>query len=163
MASTVTGIYLLGTVADLTVHSEPCAHIHALQVCEIVAVHTKDDDQDNKETRRSRAEAKQTSQLHPHAFTVSYVRRTRQHQWRCSEVIFHSANQALSEQWIKVINEQLALLTNRPKSLLVYINPYGGKRRGKRIYEQKVAPLFGRACISTDVIGGSLSMAFPKI
>ena len=45
------------------------AHIHALQVCEIVAVHTKDDDQDNKETRRSRAEAKQTSQLHPHAFT----------------------------------------------------------------------------------------------
>lgn len=128
------------------------AHIHALQVCEIVAVHTKDDDQDNKETRRSRAEAKQTSQLHPHAFTVSYVRRTRPHQWCCSEVIFHSANQALSEQWIKVINEQLALLTHRPKSLLVYINPYGGKRRGKRIYEQKVAPLFGRACISTDVI-----------
>ncbi|KAJ4925007.1 hypothetical protein JOQ06_003954 [Pogonophryne albipinna] len=128
------------------------AHIHALQVCEIVAVHTKDDDQDNKETRRSRAEAKQTSQLHPHAFTVSYVRRTRQHQWRCSEVIFHSANQALSEQWIKVINEQLALLTHRPKSLLVYINPYGGRRHGKRIYEQKVAALFGRACISTDVI-----------
>ncbi|KAL3048453.1 hypothetical protein OYC64_007092 [Pagothenia borchgrevinki] len=133
-------------------NSAETAHIHALQVCEIVAVHTKDDDQDNKETRRSRAEAKQTSQLHPHAFTVSYVRRTRQHQWRCSEVTFHSANQALSEQWIKVINEQLALLTNRPKSLLVYINPYGGKRRGKRIYEQKVAPLFGRACISTDVI-----------
>ncbi|XP_010785646.1 ceramide kinase [Notothenia coriiceps] len=133
-------------------NSAETAHIHALQVCEIVAVHTKDDEQDKKETRRSRVEAKQTSQLHPHAFTVSYVRRTRQHQWRCSEVTFHSANQALSEQWIKVINEQLALLTHRPKSLLVYINPYGGKRRGKRIYEQKVAPLFGRACISTDVI-----------
>ncbi|KAK5849202.1 hypothetical protein PBY51_008862 [Eleginops maclovinus] len=133
-------------------NSAESAHIHAVQVCEILAVHSKDDDQDNTETRRSQDKAKQHSQMYPHAFTVSYVRRTRQHQWRCSEVTFHSANQALCEQWIKVINEQLSLLTNRPKSLLVYINPYGGKRRGKRIYEQKVAPLFGRACISTDVI-----------
>uniref|UniRef100_A0A672IN18 Ceramide kinase n=1 Tax=Salarias fasciatus TaxID=181472 RepID=A0A672IN18_SALFA len=44
------------------------------------------------------------------------------------------------------------LAANRPKSLLVYINPYGGKRRGKHIFEQKVAPLFRRAGISTDVI-----------
>uniref|UniRef100_A0A8D0AT19 Ceramide kinase n=1 Tax=Sander lucioperca TaxID=283035 RepID=A0A8D0AT19_SANLU len=84
--------------------------------------------------------------------TISYIRRTRQHQWRCADVTFHSANQGLCEQWIQVINEQLSLLTNRPKSLLVYINPYGGKRRGRRIYEQKVAPLFRRACILADVI-----------
>lgn len=41
---------------------------------------------------------------------------------------------------------------SRPKQLLVYINPYGGKRQGKRIYEQKVAPLFSLASISTDVV-----------
>ncbi|XP_045073941.1 ceramide kinase-like isoform X2 [Coregonus clupeaformis] len=41
-------------------------------------------------------------------------------------------------------------VASRPKHLLVYINPYGGKQQGKRIYEQKVAPLF--ASISTDVI-----------
>uniref|UniRef100_A0A3B4FAK8 Ceramide kinase-like n=1 Tax=Pundamilia nyererei TaxID=303518 RepID=A0A3B4FAK8_9CICH len=41
---------------------------------------------------------------------------------------------------------------NRPKSLLVYINPFGGKRRGKRIYEQKVAPMFRLAGIATTVI-----------
>lgn len=41
----------------------------------------------------------------------------------------------------------------RPKRLLVYINPYGGKHQGKRIYEQKVVPIFRRASISTDVIG----------
>ncbi|KAM7366994.1 hypothetical protein PAMP_014924 [Pampus punctatissimus] len=45
-----------------------------------------------------------------------------------------------------------AFTANRPKSLLVYINPYGGKQRGKRIYEQKVAPLFRHACIKADVI-----------
>ncbi|MEQ2250093.1 hypothetical protein ILYODFUR_036295, partial [Ilyodon furcidens] len=41
---------------------------------------------------------------------------------------------------------------HRPKNLLVYINPYGGKRRGKHIYEQKVAPVFRRAGIFTNVI-----------
>lgn len=42
---------------------------------------------------------------------------------------------------------------SRPKHLLVYINPFGGKRRGKRVYEQKVAPLFAQAGVSTHVIG----------
>uniref|UniRef100_A0A8D3BB47 Ceramide kinase n=1 Tax=Scophthalmus maximus TaxID=52904 RepID=A0A8D3BB47_SCOMX len=135
------------------------AHGHAVHVCEIVAVRKteEDDDDDGGGGRdgaksRSPTKAMQGSRLHPHAFTVSYVRRTRQHQWRYSDVTFHCASQPLREQWIRVINEQLSLLTNRPKSLLVYINPFGGKRRGKRIYEQEVAPLFRRACISADVI-----------
>uniref|UniRef100_A0A8C3GC66 Ceramide kinase n=1 Tax=Cyclopterus lumpus TaxID=8103 RepID=A0A8C3GC66_CYCLU len=81
-----------------------------------------------------------------------HVPRTRRHQWCCSDVTFHCANEELCEQWIQVANEQLALLTNRPKSLLVYINPFGGKQCGKRIYEQKVAPMFRRASISADVI-----------
>lgn len=42
---------------------------------------------------------------------------------------------------------------HRPKTLLVYINPYGGKRRAKCVYEHKVAPLFRCAGITTDVIG----------
>nr|XP_057934030.1 ceramide kinase isoform X2 [Doryrhamphus excisus] len=45
-----------------------------------------------------------------------------------------------------------SVFSNRPKSLLVYINPYGGKKQGMQLYDQKVAPLFSRACISTDVI-----------
>lgn len=42
---------------------------------------------------------------------VSYVRRTSQHQWRCSDVTFHCANQGLCEQWVQLINEQLSLLS----------------------------------------------------
>lgn len=42
---------------------------------------------------------------------------------------------------------------SRPKHLLVYINPYSGKRKGKHIYELKVAPLFAQAGIRTHVIG----------
>lgn len=36
---------------------------------------------------------------------------------------------------------------------MVYINPYGGKKKGRKIYEKKVAPLFSLASITTDVIG----------
>ncbi|KAF7668282.1 hypothetical protein LDENG_00021570 [Lucifuga dentata] len=128
---------------------------HVIQVCEIVAVrNTDEDDQEKTEDRRNsrQKKVKQHSQLHSHAFTVSCVRRMRQHHWRCSDIIFHCSSQDLRQQWIQAINEQLSLLTNRPKSLLVYINPYGGKRRGKQIYEQKVAPLFRCTSISADVI-----------
>ncbi|XP_061570574.1 ceramide kinase [Cololabis saira] len=127
------------------------ARSQAVQVCEIVAVH-KTEDEDDTKSRRHQKKTKHSSPQYPHAFTVSYVRRTSQHQWRCSDVTFHCADQGLCQRWIHVTNEQLSLLTNRPKSLLVYINPYGGKQRGKHIYEQKVAPMFRRAGIFTNVI-----------
>ncbi|XP_026217381.1 ceramide kinase [Anabas testudineus] len=130
-------------------NSSETARSHGVQVCEILSVHKTEEDH---RSTRSKNRGNQHFLQYPHAFTVSYVRRTGQHQWRCSDITFHCASQGVCDQWIEAINEQLSLLTNRPKSLLVYINPYGGKRRGKRIYEQKVAPLFRRACISADVI-----------
>ncbi|XP_077450457.1 ceramide kinase isoform X2 [Stigmatopora argus] len=75
-----------------------------------------------------------------------------QHQWQCDQITFYCDDLGLCQQWIQTINHQLELQTNRPKSLLVYINPYGGKRQAKYIYDQKVAPLFSRACIAADVI-----------
>lgn len=44
-------------------------------------------------------------------------------------------------------------VASRPKHLLVFINPLGGKGQGKRVYEKKVAPLFTLASITTDIIG----------
>uniref|UniRef100_A0A8C8S275 Ceramide kinase n=1 Tax=Pelusios castaneus TaxID=367368 RepID=A0A8C8S275_9SAUR len=88
----------------------------------------------------------------PRAFTVYYVKRAQKHRWRCSEVTFLCADEQLCNQWIQALKELLELQKSRPKQLLVYINPYGGKRQGKRIYEQKVAPLFSLASISTDVV-----------
>lgn len=42
---------------------------------------------------------------------VSYVRRSRQHRWRCANVTFHCANHGLCTQWIRLINEQLLQLS----------------------------------------------------
>ncbi|MGH0139824.1 UNVERIFIED_CONTAM: hypothetical protein FKN15_001073 [Acipenser sinensis] len=51
----------------------------------------------------------------------------------------------------------------RPKHLLVYINPYGGKQQGKQIYEHKVAQLFTLASISTDVIGSTDCICYATV
>ncbi|KAM8861911.1 ceramide kinase-like [Synchiropus picturatus] len=85
-------------------------------------------------------------------FTVSYVERSQKHRWRCADVTFTCPEGALCQHWVSSIQEQLSMNTSRPRHLLVYINPYGGKKQGKRIYEQKVAPLFARAGVSADVI-----------
>uniref|UniRef100_A0A8C8J9G7 DAGKc domain-containing protein n=1 Tax=Oncorhynchus tshawytscha TaxID=74940 RepID=A0A8C8J9G7_ONCTS len=122
---------------------------HFLLVSEIVgARETKEEeDQTNKDGGR-----KHRVLLYPYAFTVSYTERTKHHCWRYKDIIFHCLDEAQRQQWVQTINNQLSLLSIRPKRLLVYINPYSGKQRGKWIYEQRVAPLFSRASISTDVI-----------
>lgn len=121
---------------------------HFLLVSEIVgARETEEEDQTNKDGGR-----KHNVLLYPYAFTVSYTERTKHHCWRCKDIIFHCLDKAQRQQWVQTINNQLSLLSIRPKRLLVYINPYSGKQRGKWIYEQRVAPLFSRASISTDVI-----------
>ncbi|XP_039882501.1 ceramide kinase-like isoform X1 [Simochromis diagramma] len=127
---------------------------HSVPVSEIISVREEEEEtgsrqRDDGSWKKIRErEGKDCRQ----AFTVLYVERCRQHRWRCAEVTFTCSDEAVCQHWVSSIREQLASNTSRPKHLLVYINPYGGKRQGKRIYEQKVAPLFTQAGISTSVI-----------
>ncbi|XP_076852119.1 ceramide kinase isoform X2 [Brachyhypopomus gauderio] len=121
-------------------------------LCEIIAVQETEEDGPSADVWEWQKVPQSPAEFTQHAFTVSYVERGRKHRWRCSEVTLHCIDRRLCLQWVLAIREQLALLGARPKRLLVYINPYGGQQRGKRIYEQKVAPIFSRAAISTDVI-----------
>lgn len=41
----------------------------------------------------------------------------------------------------------------RPKRLLIFINPVGGKKLAGKIYKEKVQPLFDLANIKTEIIG----------
>ncbi|XP_061061505.1 ceramide kinase isoform X2 [Eubalaena glacialis] len=88
----------------------------------------------------------------PYAFTVHRVRRARRHRWRWAQVTFWCPEEQLCHLWLQTLRELLEKLTSRPKHLLVFINPFGGKGQGKRIYERKVAPLFTLASITTEII-----------
>ncbi|MCJ8743263.1 hypothetical protein PDJAM_G00091850 [Pangasius djambal] len=125
---------------------------HYVPVCEIISVQETEEDCPSTGIGKWQKVPQSLAESNQYAFTVSYVERTQKHRWRCSEVTLHCTDRTLCLQWVQAIREQLSLLTIRPKRLLVYINPYGGKHHGKRIYEQKVAPVFSRASISTDVI-----------
>lgn len=136
--------------SDICDNSQDTAVSQVVQVSEILSVQKTEEG--HPETSRRQSRAKEHNQLFPYAFTVSHVRRASKHQWRCNDVVFLCPDQSVCEQWIRAINDQLTNLTKRPKSLLVYINPFGGKKQGKWIYDQKVAPLFRKTCIATDVI-----------
>ncbi|XP_037538984.1 ceramide kinase [Nematolebias whitei] len=137
---------------------------HSVPVSEIISVREEeeengsrqeDDDDDGSWKKIREGGGKVCRQ----SFTVSYVERCRPHRWRCAEVTFTCPDGPLHQNWVSSIREQLTSITSRPRHLLVYINPYGGKRQGERIYEQKVAPLFAQAGILTHVIGGSVTTA----
>ncbi|KAF3814291.1 hypothetical protein GH733_017449 [Mirounga leonina] len=88
----------------------------------------------------------------PLCLAVHCVKRARRHRWKWAQVTFCCAEEPLCHLWLQALQELLAKLTSRPKHLLVFINPFGGKGQGKRIYERKVAPLFTLASITTEII-----------
>ncbi|XP_058529249.1 ceramide kinase [Ochotona princeps] len=124
----------------------PGADACSVPVSEIITVEEADPHRKRHPSRRWHNMEK------PYAFTVHCVKRARQHRWKWAQVTFWSGDEQLCLLWLQTLRGLLERLTSRPKHLLVFINPFGGKGRGKRIYERKVAPLFTLASISTDVI-----------
>ncbi|XP_017286366.1 ceramide kinase family protein [Kryptolebias marmoratus] len=91
-------------------------------------------------------------------FTVFYVKRSSTRNsygllWRLGRTQFSCPSRVLRDQWTKQL--KTAVKTHsplRPHRLLVFINPYGGKKKGRQLYHSLVAPLFELADISSHVI-----------
>ncbi|XP_020600434.1 ceramide kinase-like [Orbicella faveolata] len=85
------------------------------------------------------------------SFCVYAVKRTRKHKWRDKTFVFDCDDTSLCQEWIDSIQNILSGF-NRPKRLLVFINPVGGKKLGRKIYTEQVQPLFELANIKVDII-----------
>uniref|UniRef100_A0A3B4H563 Ceramide kinase-like n=1 Tax=Pundamilia nyererei TaxID=303518 RepID=A0A3B4H563_9CICH len=73
--------------------------------------------------------------------------------WSLGRTQFSCPSRVLRDQWTNHL--RTALKTHsplRPHRLLVFINPFGGKKKGREIYHSLVAPLFELAGISSHVI-----------
>ncbi|XP_076027949.1 ceramide kinase [Genypterus blacodes] len=91
-------------------------------------------------------------------FTVFYVKRSSSGGsygllWRLGRTQFSCPSRDLRDQWTRHLRTSVRTHSPlRPHKLLVFINPYGGKKRGRKIYHSLVAPLFELAGISSHVI-----------
>ncbi|XP_052094845.1 ceramide kinase-like [Mytilus californianus] len=87
------------------------------------------------------------------SFMVYILSRGSKHKWKYKKLSFVCQDSHLCSQWVRNINDALDNpVFNRPKHLLVFVNPYGGKQQGPSLYKEKVAPLFEMAGIKTEVI-----------
>ncbi|XP_076447595.1 ceramide kinase-like isoform X2 [Babylonia areolata] len=88
----------------------------------------------------------------PTAFDVYIVKRAPKHRWRERTLTLTCKDHATCTQWMDMIKDVLSGPGfNRPKQLLVFVNPYGGKKRAPKVFE-KVRYLFDLAGVSLDVI-----------
>ncbi|XP_018417321.1 PREDICTED: ceramide kinase-like [Nanorana parkeri] len=86
-------------------------------------------------------------------FTVYYVLRKSCKRWSLQMVTFTAPDAQVAHDWVQRIQEKIQKTgQSRPRKLLVFINPYGGRGKASRIYYTKISPLFQLAGIESDVI-----------
>ncbi|KHN75077.1 Ceramide kinase [Toxocara canis] len=72
--------------------------------------------------------------------------------WRIREVIAVFTTSSEKKHWLDALNCALKALPKRPKTLLIFVNPYGGKGRAKKIYAKQVELILALADIECEVV-----------
>lgn len=72
--------------------------------------------------------------------------------WRVKEILVVFETPAERDYWHEIIEVTLSRISQRPTRLIIFINPFGGKGKAKKIYDSFVGPLFRLSSIETEVI-----------
>lgn len=108
----------------------------------------------NKEYDKSNENTENDDDLgKPIAFTLQYgSSRYGGNRWRLENRTFHSPDIRIVRLWYDTIRQTLTDDPGRPRQLLLFINPYGGKQQAAQIYEKHARPLFELARVTVTVI-----------
>ncbi|KAI0233114.1 Ceramide kinase [Lamellibrachia satsuma] len=86
-------------------------------------------------------------------FSIWFIERYQQHRWRPQHVSFQSRDSTVAQQWVDRMQAILsAPELKRPRSLLLFINPICGRKKGPSIFQKTARPLFELAGVSCDVV-----------
>ncbi|XP_029464324.1 ceramide kinase-like isoform X2 [Rhinatrema bivittatum] len=86
-------------------------------------------------------------------FTVFHVKRVKREHWILETLCFTAQDSELCQQWVEALQRRIQQYGKcRPKNLLIFINPFGGKRQARKIFQTRIAPLFELAGIKSTVV-----------
>ncbi|XP_075435634.1 uncharacterized protein LOC142472428 [Ascaphus truei] len=87
-------------------------------------------------------------------FTVYHVCRGSAPCWTLQIATFTAQDAREAHRWVQSLRDRIQESGGhrRPRNLLVFINPYGGRGKAARIYSTKICPLFQLAGIESKVI-----------
>ncbi|KAL8566237.1 hypothetical protein ACOMHN_046738 [Nucella lapillus] len=137
-----------------TSKQEASGQCQVIPLEEVITVHPHSTNDKNKMCNKGGTvyQAVETQPQQSTAFDVYIVKRASKHRLEVKTLTFVCQDQLACVKWIDVIRDVLSGPGfNRPKRLLVFVNPYGGKKRAPKIFE-KVRNLFDLAAVSLDII-----------
>jgi len=83
-------------------------------------------------------------------FVLHFCKRVK-NKWKPQAVLFHADDPQKCQSWVKGIRDIIKDF-ERPKKLLVFINPASGKKQAQKIYREKSAHYFDLAGIDVTTI-----------
>uniref|UniRef100_A0A915EK75 DAGKc domain-containing protein n=1 Tax=Ditylenchus dipsaci TaxID=166011 RepID=A0A915EK75_9BILA len=88
----------------------------------------------------------------PNALYIYYTYRRNVYHWRVREAALFFTTTTEKKHWSDLLSAALRVIPQRPKNLLVFINPFGGKGKADDIYSKKIEPLFQLVGVQPEVI-----------
>ena len=86
-------------------------------------------------------------------FVIDYVSKDNNHKWKRKNLCFRHTDANVVSAWKEQLEKRLSNVSfDRPKRLLIFINPFGGKGKGPIIFYKKIVPLLRMSGIQFEVI-----------
>lgn len=87
-------------------------------------------------------------------FQIHYARRRtgNPNMWKNVAIKFHNPDGTIVARWVATLQDILSVQQHRPRHILMFVNPYGGKRVAMTIYNKTAKPLFQLADIDVSLV-----------